>query len=62
MARKGLARVSISLTTLDQGLSRSLEPRCPTPARRVNTLKHVADVDIETGGNASTRYSSVNRP
>lgn len=49
MARKGLARVSISLTTLDQGLSRSLEPRCPTPARRVDTLKHVADVDIETG-------------
>ena len=49
MARKGLVRVRISLTTLDQGLSRSLEPRCPTPARRVNTLKHLADAGIETG-------------
>ncbi|MEE2662273.1 MAG: PA0069 family radical SAM protein [Pseudomonadota bacterium] len=49
MAQKGLLQVNISLTTLDQSLSRTLEPGCPTPARRVDTLKQLSDAGIETG-------------
>lgn len=49
MAQKRLVQVNISLTTLDQSLSGRLEPRCPTPARRVDTIKQLADAGIETG-------------
>ncbi|HRK42487.1 MAG TPA: radical SAM protein, partial [Gemmobacter sp.] len=35
MAARGLVRVGISVTTLDAGLARRLEPRCPAPARRL---------------------------
>ncbi len=49
MAKKGLLQVRISLTTLEQSLSRTLEPRCPTPTRRIDTLKQLTDAGIETG-------------
>lgn len=39
MARKGLARVGISVTSLDPGLSRKLEPRAPLPERRLAIIK-----------------------
>ena len=35
MAEQGLLRVGISLTTLDADLSRRMEPRAPSPARRL---------------------------
>ncbi|MEM7525119.1 MAG: radical SAM protein, partial [Pseudomonadota bacterium] len=35
MGRRGLARVSLSLTTLDPQLSRIMEPRAATPQRRL---------------------------
>ena len=35
MAARGLAAVSVSITTLDAGLARRMEPRAPTPARRL---------------------------
>lgn len=33
MARKGLAKVGISVTTLDRKLARSMEPRAATPEK-----------------------------
>lgn len=39
MAAQGLAAVSISLTTLDAGLARKMEPRAPTPARRLAMIR-----------------------
>src|SRR5688572_10202083 len=39
MARMGLARVSISITTLDRALARRLEPRAPTPQRRIQAIE-----------------------
>ncbi|WP_238366106.1 PA0069 family radical SAM protein [Mesobacterium pallidum] len=39
MAAKGLVRVGISLTTLDPTLSRLMEPRAPSPARRLATIR-----------------------
>lgn len=46
MAAKGLLRVGISVTTLDARLSRSMEPRCPAPARRLATIQRLAEAGI----------------
>jgi len=42
MGQAGLARVGISVTTLDAGLSRKMEPRCPGPARRLQMIEALA--------------------
>ena len=39
MAAKGLAKVALSVTTLDARLARTMEPRASTPSRRLETLK-----------------------
>jgi len=41
MGRMGLARVGISVTTLDPALSRRMEPRVPGPARRIETIRRL---------------------
>ncbi|MDX2233094.1 MAG: PA0069 family radical SAM protein [Hyphomonadaceae bacterium] len=46
MAARGLARVAISVTTLDRALARRLEPRAATPARRLETLRGLADAGV----------------
>jgi DNA repair photolyase len=46
MAREGLVRVGISLTTLDAGLSRKLEPRAPTPQRRLEVIRQLAGAGV----------------
>ncbi|AVO39604.1 PA0069 family radical SAM protein [Pukyongiella litopenaei] len=39
MAGRGLARVGISVTTLDAALARRMEPRAPSPARRLAAIR-----------------------
>ena len=46
MAAKGLLRVGISVTTLDPALSRALEPRAPSPARRLQMIRRLSDAGI----------------
>ncbi len=46
MAGQGLARVGVSITTLDAGLARAMEPRVPSPARRLATVRRLADAGI----------------
>ena len=46
MAALGLARVGISLTTLDTALSRAMEPRAPGPARRLGVIRRLTDAGI----------------
>ena len=43
MGRMGLARVGITVTTLDADVSRKMEPRVPTPERRMRTIRRLAD-------------------
>ena len=43
MGRKGLVRVGISVTTLDPKVSRLMEPRVPSPARRLGTIRRLSD-------------------
>jgi DNA repair photolyase len=47
MAEAGLARVGISLTTLDRTLARKMEPRAATPQRRLDTIRALSEAGIE---------------
>jgi len=46
MAERDLLSVGISVTTLDQRLSRIMEPRAPTPKRRLETIRKLAEASI----------------
>ena len=48
MAAKGLARVALSVTSLDAHLSRKMEPRASTPTRRLAALKALHEAGIPT--------------
>ena len=46
LARSGLVRVTISLTTLDNRLSRKMEPRAASPSRRIAAIRMLAQAGI----------------
>ena len=46
MAGRGLVKVALSVTTLDAGLARSMEPRAATPPRRLDAIRRLADADV----------------
>jgi len=46
MAAQGLARVGVSVTTLDPAISRAMEPRVPSPARRLRTIQRLSEAGI----------------
>ncbi len=46
MAAKNQAIAAITLTTLDPAISRTLEPRAAAPARRLRTIRTLADAGI----------------
>ena len=48
MARMGLVRVALSVTTLDRKLARAMEPRAGTPARRLEAIKALSGLGIPT--------------
>src|SRR5438034_6616598 len=49
MAAKNLARVFLSITTLDRELARKLEPRAAAPHRRLDAVKALAQAGIPVG-------------
>ena len=49
MAGKGLARVLVSVTTLDRRLARRMEPRAATPSRRLDTIRRLTAAGIPVG-------------
>jgi DNA repair photolyase len=46
MAKRGLLRVGVSITTLDAGLSRRMEPRAPAPLRRLAMIRRLTDAGV----------------
>jgi DNA repair photolyase len=46
MAGLGLARVAISVTSLDRKLSRSMEPRAATPERRIEAVRQLSAAGV----------------
>ena len=49
MAAKGLAKVAISLTSLDPRLARAMEPRAATPPKRLETMRKLSEAGIPVG-------------
>ena len=48
MAERGLAKVALSVTTLDRKLARAMEPRAATPAKRLEALAQLSAAGIPT--------------
>ncbi len=46
MAKKGLARVHMSIPTLDHELSRRLDPRANSPTRRLDAIQELTDAGV----------------
>jgi DNA repair photolyase len=46
MAGRGLVKVAISVTTLDGGLARKMEPRAASPPKRLNAIKMLAEAGV----------------
>jgi DNA repair photolyase len=49
MAERGLVKVMVSVTSLDRGLSRRMEPRAAAPERRLQTIKTLSGAGIPVG-------------
>ncbi len=49
MAARGLVSVMVSITTLDRGLARRMEPRAAAPHRRLEVLRMLVEAGIPTG-------------
>src|ERR1700678_1805710 len=48
MAAEGLAKVAVSVTTLDRKLARTMEPRAATPPKRLETIRALVEAGIPT--------------
>ncbi len=60
MAGKNLAKVFVSVTTLDAGLARAMEPRAASPARRLAAIAELAGAKIPVGVFASPMIPGLN--
>ncbi len=60
MARRNLVRVGISVTTLDAKLARTMEPRAPTPVRRLEAMRALSDAGIPTTVMAAPVIPAIN--
>ena len=62
MAARGLARVAMSITTLDRRMSRSMEPRAASPERRLAALAALSAAGIPTGVLVAPVIPALNDP
>ena len=62
MARRRLAAVYVSLTTLDPALARILEPRAAAPHRRLATITALARAGVPVGVSVSPVIPFINEP
>ena len=46
MAARGLAKVALSVTTLDRRIARAMEPRATTPPKRIEAIRGLAEAGI----------------
>jgi DNA repair photolyase len=53
MAGEGLAEVTVSVTTLDAGIARHMEPRASAPARRIEAIRRLAEAGIPAAVNVA---------
>jgi DNA repair photolyase len=60
MARQGLVKVHLSITTLDPVLARHMEPRATTPRKRLDAVRQLAEAGIPTGVMVAPMIPSLN--
>ena len=60
MAKRNLVKVAVSVTSLDAKLSRTMEPRAPTPPRRLETLRQLVSAGIPTSAMVAPVIPAVN--
>jgi len=60
MAEQGLVKVFVSVTTLDRDLARRMEPRAPTPERRLEAIERLAQAGVPVGVMVAPIIPAVN--
>ena len=60
MARRGLVKVALSVTSLDPKLARAMEPRASTPAKRLAAIALLSEAGIPTVVMAAPIIPAVN--
>lgn len=60
LARLRLAKVAISVTSMDHKLSRRMEPRASSPARRLEAIRQLAEAGVPTAIFASPMIPAIN--
>lgn len=60
MAGKGLAKVAVSVTTLDHKLARRMEPRASTPGKRIEAIRHLTAAGIPVAVMAAPLIPALN--
>jgi DNA repair photolyase len=60
MAARRLARVYVSVTTLDPALARRMEPRAATPARRIQAIAELTRAGVPAGVLAAPMIPGLN--
>lgn len=62
MAEQGLAKVALSVTTLDRMLARTMEPRASTPTKRLEAIKQLSEAGIPTSVMVAPIIPGLNDP
>jgi len=60
MAEKRLTHAFVSISTLDRELARKMDPRAPTPPRRLETIRALADAGIPVGVMSAPMIPALN--
>jgi DNA repair photolyase len=60
MAADGLVKVFVSVTTVDRALARRMEPRAPTPERRLEAIERLVAAGVPVGVMAAPIIPAVN--
>ncbi|WDR02543.1 PA0069 family radical SAM protein [Devosia algicola] len=60
LARHGLVKVGISMTSMDHKLSRKMEPRASSPARRLEAIRLLSDAGVPVAVLASPMIPAIN--
>jgi DNA repair photolyase len=62
MAERGLAKVALSVTSLDRKLARTMEPRASTPTKRLEAIRALSDAGIPASVMVAPIVPGLNDP
>ncbi|TIS57431.1 MAG: PA0069 family radical SAM protein [Mesorhizobium sp.] len=62
MAERGLAKVALSVTTMDRMLARTMEPRASTPTKRLEAIRLLSDAGVPASVMVAPIVPGLNDP